>query len=139
MATPVYFHSFSEALAEKKHNLGSDTLTLFLTNTAPSTADTVLADITEISYTNCSTRVVSVTSSSQTGGLYKLVLAEHTLIATGGPVGPFRYVGLYNDTATNDELILYYDYGSEVTMADGQALAIPFPAIAGAITLVASS
>ena len=114
------FHSFVEALAEKKHNLGSDTLTLFLTNTVPVAANTVLADITQISYTNLSPRVLTVTTSAQTSGTYRLRVSPLTLTAGGGTVGPFRYVGIYNDTATNDELIGWYDHGSSVTLADGE-------------------
>jgi hypothetical protein len=43
------FNSFVEALAEKVHNLGSDTLKIALTNTAPVAGNTQLSNITEIS------------------------------------------------------------------------------------------
>lgn len=124
MATFNKFNAFVEAMAEKKHNLGSDTLTWALTNTAPSAANSVLADITQISYTNCSARVPTITSSAQVSGTYKLVLADLVLTASGGSVGPFRYVVLFNDTATNDELIGYYDYGSSITLADTETFTI---------------
>lgn len=120
------FHSFVEALAEKKHNLGSDTLTLFLTDTAPVATNTVLANITQISYTNLSPRVVSVATSTQTNGTYQLRVSPLTLTATGGAVQPFRYVGLYNDTATNDELIGWYDHGELVSMVDGDVFLVDF-------------
>ena len=99
MAALNKFNSFVEALAEKVHNLGSDTLMVALTNSAPVAGNTVLANITEISYTNLSSRVVTVTASSQTAGLYKLVASALTLSATGA-VGPFRYIVLYNNTAS---------------------------------------
>ncbi len=128
MPTATYnkFHSFVEALAEKKHNLGSDTLTLFLTDTAPVATNTVLANITQISYTNLSPRVVSVATSAQTNGTYQLRVSPLTLTATGGTVQPFRYVGLYNDTATNDELIGWYDHGELVSMVDGDVFLVDF-------------
>ena len=91
MATGNKFNSFVEALAEKVHNLGSDTLKVALTNSAPVATNTVLANITEVSYTNLSSRTLSVSSSSQTSGTYKLVIADLVLTATGA-VGPFRYV-----------------------------------------------
>jgi len=127
MATYTKFNSFVEALAEKVHNLGSDQLVVALTNSAPSASNTVLANITQISYTNLSSRNITTSSSSQTSGTYSLVLADLTLTASGS-VGPFRYVVIYNDTATNDELIAYYDYGSSITMANGETFLIDFGA-----------
>ena len=125
MATYTKFNSFVEALAEKVHNLGSDQLVVALTNSAPSASNTQLSDITQISYANLSSRNITTSSSSQTSGTYSLVLADLTLTASGS-VGPFRYVVIYNDTATNDELIAYYDYGSSITMANGETFLIDF-------------
>lgn len=130
MATVQIFNSFKEAVAEKKHDLGADVLKFMLTNTAPSLANTVKADLTEITagfgYTAGGT-AVTVSSSAQSGGTYSLVLAACTFTAAGGSIGPFRYVILYNDTATNDELIGYVDYGTSYTLPDGQ----PFTITAG--------
>jgi hypothetical protein len=91
MATFQKFNSFVEALAEKVHNLGSDQIVVALTNSAPSAANTVLANITQISYTNLSTRNVVTISSSQTGGVYTLVLTDLVLTASGAvPAVPVR-------------------------------------------------
>lgn len=134
MATGNKFNSFVENLAEKVHNLGSDTLKVALTNSAPSASNTVLANITEVSYTNLSSRTLSVSSSSQTSGTYKLVISDLVLTATGA-VGPFRYVVIYNDTATNDELIAWYDIGSSVTMANTDTVTLDFDGTNGFIQL----
>lgn len=128
MATYQKFNSFVEALAEKVHNIGSDTIKVALTNTAPDAADTILTDITEISYTNCSSRTITISASSQTAGTYSAVATDLTLTASGGSVGPFQYVVIYNDTATNDELICFADRGSAVTLADGDTFLIDFGA-----------
>lgn len=134
MASYTKFYSFVEAVAEKTHNLGSDSLKVALTNSAPSQSNTVLANITEISYTNLSSRALTISSSAQTSGTYKLVLSDLVLTATGS-VGPFRYIVIYNDTATNDELIGYYDYGSSVTLANGDTFTLDFDGTNGVIQI----
>lgn len=134
MAAFNKFNSFVEAIAEKVHNLGSDQLVVALTNTAPNATDIQLSNITQISYTNLSSRNITTTSSSQTSGTYKLVLTDLVLTATGS-VGPFRYVVLYNDTATNDELIGYYDYGSSISLLTGETFTVDFDGTAGVLTI----
>jgi hypothetical protein len=128
MATYNKFQCFVEDICEKKHNLGSDTLKVAFSNAsnAPSaSADVKLADITTIDADDLGDLSLSVSSSSQTSGTYKLVVADKTLTATGD-VPAFRYVIIYNDTATNKELICWYDYGSEVTLANGDTFKLDF-------------
>ena len=127
-------NSFVEAVAEKIHNLGSDTLMIALTDTAHTAGWTQLSDLTEISYANLSARTITTSSSSQTSGTYKLVLADLILTATGA-VGPFRYVYIYNDSATNKELIGYYDYGSSISLANGETFTIDFDQSGGVLTI----
>ena len=133
MATFNKFHSFVEALSEKVHNLGTDTLTVALTNTLPVNTNTVLANITQITYTNVSTRVLAGVTSAQTTGTYKLD-ANDLVLTASGTVPTFRYVVLFNDTATNDELIGWYDYGAAVDLLSGETFTITWDA-AGILTL----
>jgi len=114
--------------------LGSDSLKVALTNTAPTNTFGTLSQLTEISYTNCSARTITTTSSAQTSGTYKLVLADLVLTASG-TVGPFRYVVVYDDTATNKELIASYDYGSSITLNSGDTFTIDFDATNGFLTI----
>jgi hypothetical protein len=122
------FSSFVEAIAEKVHNLGSDTLTVALTAAAnaPVASNTQLSNLTQVAYTNLSARTITVSASSQTTGTYSLVTTDKVLTASGGAVATFRYVVIYNDTATNDELICWFDHGSDVTLADGETYTIDF-------------
>ena len=118
------FHSFVQAVHEKKHNLATDTLKILLTNVAPVNTNTVKANLTEISAGNgysAGGPTTAQVSSAQTSGTYKLVLSDVTVLASGGSIGPFRYAVLYNDTATNDELIGWWDRGSSLTLADGES------------------
>lgn len=136
MATFSKFNEFTLDLGNGVHNLGSDTIKAALTNTAPNATDDQLSDITEISAGNGYTSggaTVTVSSFSQSSGTATLALADTTITASGGTIGPFRYVVVYNDTATNDELIGYADYGSNVTLQDGEDFVIDFAA--GSITI----
>ena len=128
MATYNKFQCFVEDLAEKKHNLASDTLKVAFSNASnpPSaSADVKLADITTITATYLGDVTLTVSSSSQIAGTYKLVVTDKTLTATGD-VPAFRYVSIYNDTAANKELICFFDYGSEVTLASGDTFKLDF-------------
>jgi hypothetical protein len=133
MPTLTKFYSFVEAVHEKVHNLGSDTLKVLLTNTAPSLSNTVKADIsgelsTAFGYTAAT---ITVTASSQSSGLYTLIASDVTWTASGGSIGPFRYAVIYNDTASSDQLIGYIDYGYSITVASGQTFTIDFDQTSG--------
>lgn len=140
MATFNKFNAFTKDLAEKVHNLGADTLKVMLTNTAPVATNSVKANLTEITAGNgyaAGGTTASTTSSSQTSGTYKLVLADVVFTAAGGSIGPFRYAVLYNDTPTSpaDPLIGWYDYGSSITLANGETLTVDFDPTNGVLTL----
>jgi hypothetical protein len=128
-------NSFLENLANKKIDLSGNGLTLALTNTAHTAAWDELADLTLCTgHANTSTKVVTVTSSTQTSGLYKLILADLT-ITISGDIGPFQYVYLYDDNSTGDKLIGYYDYGSALSFVSGEAFVMDFDATNGVLTI----
>ena len=97
MATFTKINDFVEHMAEGAHDLDTHQLTVALSNTAPGSESNnptgdgngLLANVTEVSYTYCSSRDITLSSSSQTSGTYKLVLTDLTLSASGGAVGPF--------------------------------------------------
>lgn len=121
MATFVEFEVFSEDLANKIHDLNSDTFKWYLTNTAPTASgDSVKADLpTEISAANgySAGGFGATLSFSRSGGQTTVSLASNSdLTSSTGNVGPFRYACLYNDTSASDSLVGYLDHGSSITL-----------------------
>lgn len=139
VATFTKFESFVLSLAHGKHNLGSDDLKIALTLTAPPSTGGTNVNITEIANGNgyeFGGHLTTVSSSSQTSGVYKLVLADPVLwTATGGSMAPFRYAILYNDTVVTKDLIGYWDYGSTITLTSGQTFLIDLDPTSGVLTL----
>ena len=139
MASYTKFNQFVEDLAKKVHNLNSDTLKVMLTNTAPSAANTVLANITEITPGNgysAGGSAATFVSGAQSSGTYKLVLNDVTFTASGGSIGPFRYAVLYNDTPTSpaDPLIAWWDYGTSLTLTNGNSFTVNLDQSSGVFT-----
>jgi hypothetical protein len=120
------FYNFVQDIAQGVHHLQSDALTYALTATAnpPVATNTVLANITQIAYTNLSPRVPTITSCVQTGGLLKLILANLTLTQSTTSSAAFEFVVLYNATPGAGPLISWWDYGSAVTLAPNDTFAI---------------
>ncbi len=122
------FEQYVEDLAHQVHGQDTDQFTIALMAAAPdANLDAVLADITEIAYTNLSARDITTSSSAQTAGVYKLTLADLVLTATGA-VATFRYVVIYNNTPSTplDPLVAWYDHGSNVTLANGETFTVDF-------------
>ena len=154
MATFTKFNCFVEDVAEKKHNLGSDTFKVLLTNTAPNAADVrvdtdlsvctveATSNAPEVAAGNGYTKggnSAAISSSAQSGGLYKLVLADPaTWTASGGTIGPFRYPVLYYETAGTSDARLpvgFWDYGSSITLQIGETFTADMDPTSGVLTL----
>lgn len=142
MAAYVKINDWVENMNEVA-DLDGDTFAVALSNTAPASEVTpptgdgagVLANVTQIAYTNLSARALTRASSAQTGGTYALDFNDLVLTASGA-VGPFRYVYIYDDTPASpaDPLVCYFDYGSSISLANGETFTITFNA-AGLFTL----
>jgi hypothetical protein len=137
MPTLTKFYPFVEALHEGKHDLGSNQLKWILTSNAPSLTWAQLSDVTgQLSTANGYTqndKVMTVTSSAQSSGLYTLIATDVTWTASGGNLGngSFRYAILYNESSTSDLLIGYLDYGYLITVATTQTFTLDFDAVSG--------
>jgi hypothetical protein len=130
MASYNKFNDFSEQLVEGVHDFGANTFKVALSNSAPTASNTVLADITQISGANGYTTGGTATtiSLSETSGTTTVNGTQVVFTAAGGSMGPFRYVVLYNDSATSplDALVAWWDYGSSLTLADGETFTVKF-------------
>jgi hypothetical protein len=138
MASFNKFNQFVADVANKVHNLGSDTLKVALTNTAPTATNTVFANITEIAAGNGYTAgggAATLVSSAQSGGTYILKLNNVTVTATSGSIGPFRYCVLYNSTPVAGNLVGWYDYGTNLTITAGNSFQVQFDPTNGVLQL----
>ena len=131
MATYNKFNAWVEAL-EEVANLESDTIKVMLVNSpAPVATNSVKADLTEIGTGNgysAGGTAATITTKSQTSGTYTLAANQVVFTASGGTIGPFRYAVLYDDTPTSpaDPLIAWWDYGSAITLQDGETFTVKF-------------
>lgn len=134
MASYVKFNVFVGDLTGKVHDLlgtaGStaDTLKVYLSNTAPTVStNAVKADLAEIVEQNGYTAPVSVANvGANSSGTVTVTGTNVTITASGGSVGPFRYIVLYNSTAGSGPLVAYWDYASNLTLNDGDSFQIKF-------------
>ena len=130
MAAYNKFNDFTEQFARGVHDFDAHTFKVALTNTAPTAANTVLADIAQIAGTNGYTTGGTATTItlSETTGTTTVQGTQVVFTAAGGAMGTFRYYVLYNDTATSpaDALIAWFDHGAAVTLADTETFTIKF-------------
>ena len=149
MATFTVAADFLEALAEGVHDFSTDNLKLALSNTAPSgetsdptaTGNGVIANVTEIAYTNYTDdlavdRVLEGVTSNEASGTYTLDANDVVITASGGALAGFRYIYLFNDTQTApaDPILGVWDHGSTINLADGDSATITWNA-SGIITI----
>lgn len=136
MAAYNKFQDYAEQVNKAVHNWSAHTFKLMLTNSAPVATNTIAANLTDIAAGNGYTAggmTLDTVTLSETTGTAKVTIADEVLTASGGPIGPFRYLAIYNDTATSpaDALVGWYDYGSSITLADTETFTTDFDATNG--------
>lgn len=137
MANLQKFSGFARAVLNGVHKFASDTFKVALTNAAPSASAAVLTDVTQITggaYT-AGGYVLDGVTLTDASGVAKVAITDEVITAAGGTVGPLRFAVVYNDTAAGKPLVGYIDYGSSITLADGETLTLDFDADAGVLTL----
>jgi hypothetical protein len=138
MATFNKFNQFVSDLAQKVHNLNSDTLKILLTNTAPLATSTIRSNLTEIAAGNGYTSggvAAGFVSGSDTAGTYRLILSPASWTASGGSIGPFEFAVLYNSSTANGNLIGWWDYGTTITLTNGNSFTVALDQTNGVLTL----
>ena len=141
MASFNKFNSFVEAICEEVHDFENDTLKIALTDTEPSATDTQFLPgsshppPTNTNGYSAGGQALDNVVSSQTSGTFKLEADDEVFTASGGDLGPFRYALLYNDSATNDEVIGWWDYGSSITLSDGESFTVDIDATNGVLQI----
>lgn len=134
MATYNKFQDFTEQLIKGVHQFGTHTFKVALSNSAPVATNTVLANITQIAngagYTGGAGGGYAIPSVAvtETTGVTTVTAADLTITASGGTLGTFRYVVIYNDSATSpaDALVAWYDQGSTISLASGESVTLKF-------------
>lgn len=139
MATFNKFNNFTKALGDKLHNLGTDTFFIQLSNTLPLVTQSIetdlAADLTTANGYTAGGVTIGTGTWSTSSGIAKLVLTDKVITASGGTIGPFRYIILFNNTATNKDLLGWFDYGSSITLNNTETFTIDFDGVNGALTI----
>lgn len=140
MASFVKFNAFIDEISKGGHNLQTAVFKAALTNTAPTPAtDTVWSTgvypppAAAGGYPSGG-NTLTTTSAATTGGVFKLVLVDSVFTATGAGIGPFRYVILYNSSASN-KLVGSYDNAASVTLNAGDTFTVDFDGSLGVFTI----
>ena len=133
MATSVYskYTAGVESLLEGT-NSGSDVWKVALAATINLSDTTFVAGTTDLATAGGYTaggNTCTTTSSSQTAGLFKLVLASPATWTSTGAGFTYRYAILYNSTLNIP--IGSWDYGSSQTVSAGETVQIVLDASAG--------
>lgn len=137
MATYQKIQDYVERLHKAEFNWSTHTFKAAFSNAVPNLATmTVLADISQIAtgggYTGGAGGglTLDTVALSETSGTAKVTIADEVFTASG-TVPAFRYIYIYDDTATGDPLVNVYDYGSEVNMVTSDTFTIDFHATNG--------
>ena len=137
MAAYQKVQQFIEKVFEKAYDFGADTFKVALSNTAPTATSTTWnttnfpAPAAANGYT-AGGNTLTISSSAQSAGTYKWVIADSTFTATAGGIGPFRYAIIYH--SVSGDIVGYYDYGSSITLSNaGDIFTVDFDATNGVI------
>jgi hypothetical protein len=133
MAAYNKFNDFAEQVLTAIHDFraAGHVFKIYLSNAVPSASlDLIKADLAEIAAGNGYTAGGEDVQNtlSEAGGTATVAGTDVTWTASGGSIGPFQYVVLYNDTSASDNLVAWWDYGSPLTLANTETFTVDFAA-----------
>jgi hypothetical protein len=126
------FQTFMLQVGQGAHQLhaAGHAVKAYLSNEQPLVTDDVLGDIAEIDVsdeTNHGAGGADIENDyTESGGQGTLTAVDKVFEASGGTVGPFQFVVLNN--TTGDLLVGWFDYGSAITLQDGETFTVDFGA-----------
>lgn len=131
MVTYNKFQDFVEQLGKGVHQLhaAGHQFKVYLSNEQPLVGDTVKTDVAEITIENGYDGAADIANDyTETGGTGTMVGTDKTWTATAGGFGPLQFAVIYNEDATSplDALMCWWDYGSAVTVNDGESFKVDF-------------
>ncbi len=140
VAPIVKYNLFIDELSKAGHNLATAVFKAALTNTAPTLASDTVWNTTVAPAPAAANgypaggNTLTTSSATTTAGVFKLVLADTVFTATAGGIGPFRYVIIYNSSATN-KVVASIDNGASVTLADTDTFTVDLDQVNGTLTV----
>ncbi len=134
MAAYNKFQCFVLDVASAKHDMHTGTAQVYkvyLTNTAPVATNTVYntpADLaTANGYTAGGASIGTITGAQASGTFSFAGGTNPSWTASGGSIGPFQYAVLYNSTSATTPLIAWWDYGTAITLTNGNTFTVSLP------------
>jgi hypothetical protein len=130
MPTFTLYHEFKNNVANGAIDLDSHTFKAVLASDAPVAAsDDELADVTQVAngfgYTTGGVTLTPTWAETGAGtGVWRFSVSDFSWTASGGTIGPFRYIVIYSDTSTGDKLVGYLDYGADLSLPDGNIFTV---------------
>lgn len=134
MAAFNKYNCFVQDVANKRHDMKTGTADIYrvyLTNTAPAATDTSYSSSGEPANANGYTTLgpsIGTITGAQAGGVFSFSGGTNpSWTASGGSIGPFRYAILYNASAAGTPVIGYWDYGTSITLTNGNQFVVQLP------------
>lgn len=132
MATQNKYQDYVEKLLSAIHNwlAAGHTFKAALHSDAPVNAsDDELADLTQVTGTGYTAGGEDIQNDmSEASGTATVTAVDVTWTAGAADWGAFRYVSIHNDTSTTDKLVSNFDYGSNLTLGNGETFTLDFGA-----------